>query len=82
MNATMAAGGLAKVLLVAGGVLFFFGDSALRRIWGVSLVPAEVYGIGGGVLLMMLGAFLQFSWRRETAREEQTGMRDAGRVGR
>lgn len=74
--------GLAKVLLVVGGMLFFFGDSALRRIWGVATVPAEVIGIGGGFFLMTLGAILQFAVKLETEREKDAGGRKADQAGR
>lgn len=50
---------ISKAFLVAGGIIFFFGDRALREIWTVGFAPAEACGIGGGLLLMLLGGAIQ-----------------------
>jgi hypothetical protein len=65
MMATILARGLSKLLLVAGGIIFFFGDRALREIWHFDFVPAELLGIGGGILLMILGGLLQSAAKRQ-----------------
>lgn len=55
---------LSKLLMLAGGLAFFFGDRALREIWHWRFAPAELAGIGGGLLLMILGAALQHQFRQ------------------
>jgi hypothetical protein len=55
---------LSKLLMVAGALDFFFGDRALWNIWHWRFVPAELAGIGGGVLLMALGGALQHQFRQ------------------
>jgi hypothetical protein len=59
MNSTTLAKPISKVLLAAGAIIFFFGDRALREIWNVHFATAELCGIGGGVLVMFLGAAIQ-----------------------
>ena len=59
MNSTLLAKAISKVFLGIGGLIFFLGDRALREIWQVSLVPAELLGIGGGIAVMLLGAAIQ-----------------------
>jgi hypothetical protein len=58
--------------MIAGGIVFFVGDRALREIWHFDLASAELIGIGGGVLLMVLGGILQTASKREI-----NGMKDA-----
>jgi hypothetical protein len=43
----------------AGAIIFFLGDRALREFWHLRFVPAELIGIGGGILLLVLGAMIQ-----------------------
>lgn len=50
---------ISKGLLFAGAIVFFFGDRALREFWHVRFVPAELCGIGGGVLLMIIGGAIR-----------------------
>jgi hypothetical protein len=71
MGTTALARGTSKALLVAGGIIFFFGDRALREIWKVNFVLAEVCGIGGGLLLMVPGgAFRSAASRAGSADKE------------
>jgi hypothetical protein len=50
---------LSKVLLFTGVIIFIFGDRALREFWKVDFVLAEVCGIGGGLVLMLVGAAIE-----------------------
>jgi hypothetical protein len=49
----------AQTLLVAGAVMFFFGDKLLREVCHVGFATAESIGIGGGLTLATLGAVLK-----------------------
>lgn len=68
MNSTSLARVISKVFLVVGASIFFFGDRALREIWKVRFVFAELFGIGGGIALMLLGAAI-----RPTAIKQSVG---------
>lgn len=59
MNSGTLLRGISKTLMGAGAIAFFFGDRALREFWHVNFALAELGGIGGGVLLMILGGALQ-----------------------
>jgi hypothetical protein len=60
MNSTnLLLRGISKALLGSGVVIFIFGDHALREFWHANFVLAEIGGIGGGILLMILGGLLQ-----------------------
>jgi len=59
MDATTLAKGISKALMFVGAVIFISGDRALREIWKFKFVPAEVCGIGGGILLMLLGTAIK-----------------------
>lgn len=59
----------AKLLLVVGGVVFFFGDRALEEFWKVSFVPSLVVGIGGGIAFMVAGAAIQSKLKRVERKE-------------
>lgn len=60
MNSSLLAKGISHTFLIAGGLVFLVGDKALREIWNITSVPAEVIGIGGGLALMLLGAAIRF----------------------
>jgi len=69
MMTTILARGLSTVLIVAGGIIFLIGDRAFREIWHFDLVPAELLGIGGGILLMILGGLLKSAAKRQHTRD-------------
>lgn len=59
MNSAKLLRGISKVLLGTGAFSVFWGDRILREFWHTNFVLAELGGIGGGVLLMILGGLLQ-----------------------
>ena len=59
MNSGTLLRGISKTLMGAGAIAFFVGDRTLREFWHVNFALAELSGIGGGVLLMILGGALQ-----------------------
>lgn len=63
---------IGKVLLVIGALVFFFGDRALREMWSWNFVPAELVGIGAGILLMVLGGLLQAAFKAENDPDENS----------
>jgi hypothetical protein len=71
MPRTVFAKGISKTITALGALTFFFGDRALREIWHWRFVSAELCGIGGGILLMILGGtihFASFEARRKSRR--------------
>ena len=50
---------LSKLLLLIGGVIFFFGDRALEEFWKVRFVPSLLVAIFGGVAFMVAGGSIQ-----------------------
>jgi hypothetical protein len=74
MNSTrLLLRGFSKVLLGSGSLIFFFGDRALSEFWHVNFGLAEIGGIGGGVLLVILGALLQSASSKQKNSPEVTG---------
>jgi hypothetical protein len=55
---------IARILQIVGGITFFFGDRALREFWHWRFVDAELCGIGGGILLIVLGSVIQGSQKQ------------------
>jgi len=66
-----AARALSNVLLFVGALIFILGDRALREFWKVDFLPAEVCGIGGGLLLMLLGAAIKSAASRSRDADEE-----------
>ena len=48
--------GCSRLFVLAGAAVFFVGDRFLHEVEHVDFPTSELVGIGGGVLLMMLGA--------------------------
>jgi hypothetical protein len=62
--------GISGALMFSGGLIFFFGDRALREIWKVNFFVAELCGIGGGILLMLVGGAIGSAVKRDASRIE------------
>lgn len=74
MNSTkLPLRGFSKVLLGSGALIFFFGDRALREFWHVNFVLAEMGGMGGGLLLVILGGLLQSASSKQKNGPHVTG---------
>ena len=71
MKSSRLAKAISQTFLVAGGLIFFFGDRALREIWKMNFVLAELLGIGGGLSLMFLGAAIRFAATKSTGTPEK-----------
>ena len=61
-----------KLLLLIGGLVFFFGDRALEDFWKVSFVTGLLAAIGGGVALMVAGGAIQSALTKAEPKDTDT----------
>jgi hypothetical protein len=61
--------GTARLLMIAGALVFFFGDKLLSEIRHTSFAAAEFLGIGAGLALLILGAAVELGATRSSSRK-------------
>jgi hypothetical protein len=68
----LVAQALSKLLLVNGGLIFFFGDRALQEFYNVTFLTSLLVAIGGGVAMMLAGAAIQSAISKPGSKERGT----------
>jgi len=63
---------LSKLLLLIGGVIFFFGDRALEEFWKLSFVPGLLVAIGGGIAFISAGGVIQSALTKAGRKDRDT----------